>query len=94
VAAGYWGKDNEPDPMRRRVPKEFLVPWHCLHAAAWSGSTVVTRHGHTLLVQSVHGRRVEGVLTTEDDPGYGQVGLVYASEIIAVTDDGKTMGAI
>jgi hypothetical protein len=93
VAAGYWIKDNEPDPTKRRVPKEYLVPFSVLKAAAWPGSTVVTRHGHTLLVQTVHGRRVEGVLTTAGYPGYGQVGLVYADEIIAVHDDGETRSA-
>ena len=91
--SGWWVKDNEPDPTTRRVPMEFLVPFAALRAAAWPGSTVATRHGHTLLVQSVHGRRIEGVVTTDRYPGYGQLGLLYAEDIIAVHDDGETRSA-
>lgn len=93
VLSGWWVKDNEPDPMRRRMPNEFLVPYAALRSAAWPGSTVATRSGHTLLVQSVNGPEVEGIVTTKGYPGNGQVGLVYANEIVAVHHDDETWDA-
>jgi hypothetical protein len=93
VLSGWWVKDNEPDPTRRRSPMEYLVPYTSLMAAAWAGSTVATRHGYTLYVQRVHGREVEGIVTTEGDIAYGLPGSIPATEIIAVHDGGTTWGA-
>jgi hypothetical protein len=90
VRSGYFVRWDEPDPSRRRLPQEYLVPYARLRSAAWPGATVATRSGHTLLVQSVHGSEVEGIVTTKGYDGYGQPGSVRVSEIIAVHDDGET----
>ena len=92
VLSGYFVRWDELDPTKRRMPQDYLVPYAGLKAAAWPGCAVATATGHTLHVRRVHGRQVEGVLATKGYPGYGQVGLVYVDEIIAVHDDGETWG--